>query len=61
VIVATPGRLIDLLDRQACSLADVDVTVLDEAERMADLGFLPSVTRILDCTPAACGLPRIGS
>src|SRR5215469_1768686 len=52
VVVATPGRLIDLLDRRACSLADVDVTVLDEADHMADLGFLPSVTQILDLTPA---------
>jgi superfamily II DNA/RNA helicase len=52
VVVATPGRLIDLLDRHACSLADVDVTVLDEADHMADLGFLPSVTKILDLTPA---------
>jgi superfamily II DNA/RNA helicase len=51
VVVATPGRLIDLLDRRACSLADVDVTVLDEADHMADLGFLPAVTRILDLTP----------
>jgi superfamily II DNA/RNA helicase len=50
VVVATPGRLIDLLDRQACTLTDIDVTVLDEADHMADLGFLPSVTRILDQT-----------
>jgi superfamily II DNA/RNA helicase len=53
IVVATPGRLIDLLDRQACSLAEVEVTVLDEADHMADLGFLPSVTRIMDQTPAA--------
>jgi superfamily II DNA/RNA helicase len=52
IVVATPGRLIDLLDRGACDLADVDVTVLDEADHMADLGFLPSVTQILDQTPA---------
>jgi len=52
IVVATPGRLLDLLDRQACTLADVDVTVLDEADHMADLGFLPSVTRIMDETPA---------
>jgi superfamily II DNA/RNA helicase len=52
VVVATPGRLIDLLDRHACSLADIDVTVIDEADHMADLGFLPSVTRIMDLTPA---------
>jgi superfamily II DNA/RNA helicase len=52
VVVATPGRLIDLLERRACTLADIDVTVIDEADHMADLGFLPSVTRILDETPA---------
>ena len=52
LVVATPGRLIDLMDRGACGLEDVDVTVLDEADYMADLGFLPAVTRILDATPA---------
>ncbi len=51
VVVATPGRLIDLMDRGACTLEDVSVTVLDEADHMADLGFLPSVSRILDATP----------
>jgi superfamily II DNA/RNA helicase len=51
IVVATPGRLIDLMERRACTLADVAVTVLDEADHMADLGFLPSVTRILDETP----------
>jgi superfamily II DNA/RNA helicase len=52
IVVATPGRLIDLLDRRACTLTDIDVTVLDEADHMADLGFLPAVTRIMDDTPA---------
>jgi superfamily II DNA/RNA helicase len=52
IVVATPGRLIDLIERRACTLADIDVTVLDEADHMADLGFLPSVTRILDETPS---------
>ncbi|HTX83176.1 MAG TPA: DEAD/DEAH box helicase [Streptosporangiaceae bacterium] len=51
IVVATPGRLIDLLDRKACLLTDIEITVLDEADHMADLGFLPSVTRILDATP----------
>jgi superfamily II DNA/RNA helicase len=51
VVVATPGRLIDLLDRQAATLDGVEITVLDEADHMADLGFLPAVTRILDATP----------
>jgi superfamily II DNA/RNA helicase len=52
LIVATPGRLIDLLDRQVCTLGAIEITVLDEADHMADLGFLPAVTRILDETPA---------
>ncbi len=52
IVVATPGRLIDLLDRRACVLTEIQITVLDEADHMADLGFLPSVTQILDLTPA---------
>jgi superfamily II DNA/RNA helicase len=52
IVVATPGRLIDLLERRACQLTDIEITVIDEADHMADLGFLPSVTRILDETPA---------
>src|SRR5580704_11549761 len=51
IVVATPGRLIDLLERRACTLTGVQVTVLDEADHMADLGFMPAVTRILDQTP----------
>ena len=51
IVVATPGRLIDLIDRGACRLASIEITVLDEADHMADLGFLPAVTRILDDTP----------
>jgi superfamily II DNA/RNA helicase len=52
IVVATPGRLIDLLERHACTLTDIQVTVLDEADHMADLGFMPAVTRIIDETPA---------
>ena len=52
IVVATPGRLIDLLERHACTLSDIQITVLDEADHMADLGFMPAVTRILDETPA---------
>ncbi len=52
IVVATPGRLIDLLERHACTLGDVRVSVLDEADHMADLGFMPAVTRIMDETPA---------
>jgi superfamily II DNA/RNA helicase len=54
VVVATPGRLIDLLERHACTLDGIQVTVLDEADHMADLGFMPAITRILDLTPPAC-------
>ncbi|MBU7597442.1 DEAD/DEAH box helicase [Streptomyces sp. P38-E01] len=52
VLVATPGRLRDLINRRACSLDDVQVAVLDEADQMADLGFLPEVTELLDLVPA---------
>jgi len=52
LVVATPGRLIDLMERGACELDNIEITVLDEADHMADLGFLPDVTRILDATPA---------
>ncbi len=47
LIVATPGRMIDLLDRGAVSVTDVEIVVLDEADRMADMGFLPQVEWIL--------------
>jgi len=50
IVVATPGRLLDLMERRACSLAAVEITVLDEADHLADLGFLPDVRRILDAT-----------
>ena len=51
ILVATPGRLVDLIDRRSCSLSDIEVTVLDEADHMADLGFLPVVRQLLDLTP----------
>jgi superfamily II DNA/RNA helicase len=43
VAVATPGRMIDLIDRGAVDLSDIDTVVIDEADRMADMGFLPQV------------------
>ncbi|MFF2411525.1 DEAD/DEAH box helicase [Streptomyces sp. NPDC058092] len=51
VLVATPGRLRDIINRGACSLANVQVAVLDEADQMSDLGFLPEVTELLDQVP----------
>ncbi|MEV0981480.1 DEAD/DEAH box helicase [Streptomyces sp. NPDC049915] len=52
VLVATPGRLRDIINRGACSLENVEVAVLDEADQMSDLGFLPEVTELLDQIPA---------
>ncbi|MEV7569102.1 DEAD/DEAH box helicase [Streptomyces tanashiensis] len=51
VLIATPGRLMDLVERKDCRLDRVAVTVLDEADRMADMGFLPQVTELLDQVP----------
>ncbi|KUN78586.1 hypothetical protein AQJ64_31815 [Streptomyces griseoruber] len=48
VVVATPGRLKDLIDRGDCRLDDIGITVLDEADQMADMGFMPQVTALLD-------------
>ncbi len=50
VVVATPGRLKDLLERGSLRLDDVSIVVIDEADRMADMGFLPEVRRLLDMT-----------
>jgi superfamily II DNA/RNA helicase len=51
IVLACPGRLEDLIQQRHCSLGSVEITVLDEADHMADLGFLPAVKRILDQTP----------
>ncbi len=52
ILVACPGRLEDLIDQNAVSLHEVEQVVIDEADRMADMGFLPAVRRILDQTPS---------
>ncbi|MPV88401.1 DEAD/DEAH box helicase [Georgenia ruanii] len=57
IVVACPGRLEDLMHQKLVHLDAVAVTVLDEADHMADLGFLPGVTRILKATPA--GIQRL--
>lgn len=51
LLVATPGRLIDLMDRKIVDLSQVHVLVLDEADRMLDMGFWPSVRRIMQALP----------
>ena len=51
IVVACPGRLADLIGQDHCHLGDVEVSVLDEADHMADLGFLPVVRRLLEATP----------
>ncbi len=52
VLVATPGRLLDHLRNKYARLADIDYLVLDEADRMLDMGFLPDIRRILECLPS---------
>ncbi|WP_300612981.1 DEAD/DEAH box helicase [Trebonia sp.] len=52
VLVACPGRLADLIGQGHCDLGDVEMTVIDEADQMADLGFLPIVRRMLEATPS---------
>ena len=52
IVVATPGRLLDLIDQNALSLATVKTLVLDEADRLLDLGFAEELARILDLLPA---------
>ncbi|MEU2632786.1 DEAD/DEAH box helicase, partial [Kitasatospora sp. NPDC007106] len=54
VVVATPGRLKDLIQRGDCQLDGVAVTVLDEADQMADMGFLPQVTELLEQVAEGC-------
>src|SRR5215217_2415869 len=52
VVIATPGRLLDLTERGAINLSTVEVLVLDEADRMLDMGFLPAIRRVLAMLPA---------
>jgi superfamily II DNA/RNA helicase len=51
VVIACPGRLEDLLNQRALTLSQIEITVLDEADHMAELGFLPPVTRLMNQTP----------
>jgi ATP-dependent RNA helicase RhlE len=52
ILVATPGRLLDLIDRRALTLRDVEILVLDEADQMLDLGFIHALKRIVKLLPA---------
>jgi ATP-dependent RNA helicase RhlE len=52
VLVATPGRLLDLIDQRALSLRDLEILVLDEADQMLDLGFIHALKRIVSLLPA---------
>ena len=48
ILVATPGRLLDLLEQRTMSLKEIKILVLDEVDRMLDMGFLPDVRRIVE-------------
>jgi superfamily II DNA/RNA helicase len=52
VLIATPGRLVDLMEKGAADLSEVRIAVLDEADHMAEMGFVPEVTAILDAIPS---------
>jgi superfamily II DNA/RNA helicase len=52
LLIATPGRLNDLIERGAVELSEIDIAILDEADHMAEMGFLPEITTILDLIPA---------
>ena len=52
VLIATPGRLLDLIERGAVRLSTIEVLVLDEADRMLDMGFLPAIRRVLSLLPS---------
>lgn len=52
IVIACPGRLLDLMGQKHVDLGAIEITVLDEADHMSDMGFLPMVRRILDATPA---------
>ncbi|NKI35560.1 DEAD/DEAH box helicase [Wenzhouxiangella sp. XN79A] len=52
ILIATPGRLIDLMERRCVQLDQLEVLILDEADRMLDMGFLPAIQRILKAVPA---------
>jgi ATP-dependent RNA helicase RhlE len=59
ILVATPGRLLDHVENKSVSFNSVQALVLDEADRMLDMGFIPDVTRILNMLPAAAPEPAL--
>ena len=53
ILIATPGRLVDLMEQGAVRLGDVEVLVLDEADRMLDMGFWPTMKKVVAATPSS--------
>lgn len=52
ILIATPGRLLDLVNQRACSLAHIEILILDEADRMLDMGFIHDIRKVLKMVPA---------
>ena len=59
IVVATPGRLLDHVQQKSVSFNSVEVLVLDEADRMLDMGFIPDIKRILAMLPQAAAEPAV--
>ena len=59
ILVATPGRLLDHIEQKSVNLGQVEIFVLDEADRMLDMGFIPDIKRIMALLPKQAAEPAV--